>query len=361
MKTLTIDSSILRRAMVQLQQAMATRNFIPALDNIRATMTPGSIKLLTTDSEITIITTLECQTKDSHEFLIPFADLKRITALERGVLEFAITKDSIIITCGEDSFNLGAPMHIDEFPKVDRLPDGGGITLDSNMMQSIKAALLTVEKDKDTFKPAFKNVLLHFHGNKFNVASSDASYLFWRWHPIENDIEEWVPIPPNIVHALDGMPGAVVCWNKTNVGFVTNDTTVIARRPVEKYPNYFVIVPAPEWNGTCFRYDLLNAVLKCQIAGNHIDQVVIEPGNGSWELSSDQGEASKIVKVKIDGTYEGKVPRIAFNGTRLVTILKQMKEDVQELRIMITEHNKPILISPKDDDQTKSVLASLVL
>jgi DNA polymerase-3 subunit beta len=351
MKKFTIQSDVLREAVKKLQQAIANKAPIPIIDNILVQVHKNEVVFIATDLELTIFYKCVCECDDASDFnfLMPFADVKRIVAVELGELQIAFQPDrTVIIKGNSDEFNLGVTADVTEFPNVTRLPKKNHIELNGTLVESLNAALLTVGKNE--LQPMLTNILLEFKKNVLNVVSTDAHCLYRKRHTIESDLKEQLMISPKIAKALDGFSKITVYFNSQNIAFESEQITVISKQVDGKYPNYEKVIPESVWNTTCDRKVLEVAINKCNVVESTYREVVFTLGAEEFDLESKSTDTGKSARTMITGMYNGECGNIALNGKQLLTILSQLPKDVEKIRLSITAANKAVNISPEGDD-----------
>ena len=362
MKKIIIDSTILRNAVNKLQQAIPRKSFLPVLNNLHVQISKGIATLTATDLELTIICRVPCESNDSFKLLLPFEDIKRIVLLynEPLVIEINDKKETTVL-CGEDFFNLGLPFNIADFPPIDKIPNVTGIPLDDSVFQYINIALLSSEKDVyNAINQSFANALLHFKDNFLNIVCTDAKLLFRKTIPVPKEAEElFIQVTPKIAGALKGLGGITMFNGDAKIIFQTDSITVIGNLPVDKYPNYQRVIPNYEFNSTVSKSEIQNALLKCAVIGDVRNEIIITTTDTTFRFESRIKELNKASSTTIDVQYSGACKKIAVNGNYLLTLLKQVGDDVKELCLSITGQDKVILIMPKGDDSMLLLLAPI--
>lgn len=358
MKKFKIQCDVLREAVKKLQQAISDKPAVPAIENLLVQKIKGEAIFIATDLELTIYYRCFCDGEGEYSFLMPFKDLKKITALASGPLTISVADSREIIVSSEtDKFNLGIPVAVDDFPSVPKVPKKNSLELNSTFIDTINAAMLTVGKDET--RPVLQNICLDFKKKSLTVVSTDTTCIFTKRYTIESDFNEMLLISPKAAKAMDGFINTTIYFTQNVIAFECAQMTVVVKRHEDKYPNYKSVIPEAVYNGSCDREEIELALQKCCIVEVFEKQTVLTLSASAIDLESQSADTGKSCKTSIAGSFDGEVGNIAFNGKKLLTTLDQLPREIKKIRFSISDAQKPMLISPEGDDSMTLLIASL--
>ncbi|RYZ52900.1 MAG: hypothetical protein EOP49_08500 [Sphingobacteriales bacterium] len=72
MKKLIISAELLKPALAKLAHVVQQKSLIPAASSLYCKVTPNQLELIGTNTEITIIIKLVCESQETFDFLLPF-------------------------------------------------------------------------------------------------------------------------------------------------------------------------------------------------------------------------------------------------------------------------------------------------
>jgi DNA polymerase III sliding clamp (beta) subunit (PCNA family) len=191
------------------------------------------------------------------------------------------------------------------------------------------------------------------------MVSTDAHYLFTHTFPVESKAEDQLLISTKIAKALDGFESTEIFWNSKHIGFHSNNITVIATRPDDKYPAYKNVIPDYPANLLLDREEVLNALQRCCLSSNASKQTVIllHEEAGTIRFIADDIDFNRKIQVDVNGAYRGPVDRIAVSADRLLTMMKQVNYD--KINLHIHHQDKAVLLTSESDAEYLALLMPL--
>ena len=355
MEKLIISSETLKPALGKLGQAIGSNTGLPILGNLYFKVTPGFVDIIASNLEITLIYRINDPTAtETFEFLVPFDFVNKIVAINRHCpLEF-INGNVIKIKGPNDTYDIKATAKVQDYPPLPQVPTGNAFEVDSQLLTTLKVALLTTSKQGGRFP----HVLMELAPDKVTIASTDGSFMCFskEFTSTQQDTEELL-LSHKVIKVLEGSNKAKISYDTERIVFVCGCTTIINTRSTEKFPNFRAIFP-PEWPGnlTLSKHELLEALGKCSLSKDPFmtTRLDFEKSN---EIRFSATDDYIDINVSIQGNYTGPVKYTAVGSDKLLQLLNQV--EYGEITLAIHDSYRSIVITSSEDERYKALLMPL--
>ena len=348
MKKVIISSDSLKTALQKLSHAINVKAPLPILANIYCVVADGRMKMMATNTELSIEYELLVDAEEPFDFLLPFDFIHKIVSITRHMPISIEAGKKLKITCGEDVYEVKVAEKIEDLPKWPELPKKKSAVIDAAVISALSTALATVSNNDN--KPALQKVLLEFLSGKVTVASTDGSYAVFsqEFDGSGFEEEEELLIGPKEIKVLQGELNVSVSFTQKLIGFKAPSTTIIVTRPQAAFPKFRQIFP-DNWpvNLKVKKELLLEALEKCSLCQSQFKAADIDLSKkGKIKFTAKDHQVK--VNVEVAGDYEGSVESTAINSERFLKVLGQIEQDEVGLAIhdgrraiIITSENKP--------------------
>jgi len=355
MNKLIISSETLKPALNKLGQAIGSNTALPILGNLYFKVTPGFVDIIASNLEITLIYRINDPTAtESFEFLVPFEFVNKIVAINRHCpLEF-INGTVLKIKGPNDTYDIKASEKVADYPKLPEVPVWNNFEIDSQLLSTLKVALVT------TCKPGgrFPHVLMELAPGKITIASTDGSFMCFSKEFVssqENTAE--LLLSHKVIKVLEGSDNAKLSYDDDRIAFVSGYITIINTRSTEKFPNFRAIFPQ-EWPGnlTLSKHELLEALGKCSLSKDPFMTTRMDfdkPQQIRFSATDDFID----INVSIQGEYTGPVKYTAVGADKLLQLLNQV--DYSEITLAIHDSRRSIVVTSSEDEGYKALLMPL--
>lgn len=344
MKKLTITSDALKPALAKLSQAINIKNSLPALVNVYCKVTPNQLELIGTDTEITICYRLDCEAKESFDFLLPFEFLNKIVALSKGFILNIEAGKVVKISCNNDVFEVKSNSKLSDFPKLQGFPFDNIFTLGSQILQTLNTALATI----GFIKPAFEFVCLDLAPKKLTVASTDGAYVVYTQElESENDYTQQLLLSAKVIKALNGTTDARASYNDKIIGIDNGVMQIIIVKTEHKFPKYNSLFPTENnTNLSINKYVLIDAFNKCALSTDPFKTTTMNFGlKNSVELSANDDTVNIDLAIEANNQVTG-TGIIKVNSEKMLKLLHQI--EITDVQFSITDKNKAVVISSQE-------------
>lgn len=340
----------LQKGIQTVQNAVSQKSSLPILFNILLeTVKNNKIRLVATDLEIGIISTIDAEIQEEGAISIPAKKISDIVKELPGMkLSLSAKKNNqIIIKCEKSTFKMmGLPK--DEFPKVPELVDEDVLTLPQKLLKTmLNMTLFAVSKDETRY--ILTGVLFMAMESKLRLVATDGRRLatIEKEIPKSGGLVKKVIIPAKAVLELTRIlkdEGEVkISFSENQLSFELDDTLLITRLIEGEYPNYEQVIPKQVEEKIRLNKDLFYSAMKRASLFTTPDSqsIKLEILKNKLIISKSAQDGSES-REEIDCDYNGEEMTIGFNPNYLMDVLKNIDEE--EVGFELTSPDKPGVI-----------------
>lgn len=348
MKIKIIRSKFLE-GLKKVQNIVAGKGSLQIIQNAMIEAEDGKLNLVTTDLDISIKSTVDCEVVESGATTLPVRLLfSTISSCAEGVVELeSDVQDRARISAGSASFKLSG-MNVSDFPALPSAEDAFAYTLpQATLREMLRKTAYAVSQDET--RKTLKGVLMSFKEGKLTMVATDGRRLALVEHEVEFPAaaERDIILPSKVVaelqRSLSGDGDVKVTIEKSQVSFNLGYTQIYSKLLDEIYPNYRQVIPTSSREKIVVdRKLLLDALDRASV-------MTVEESSSTRltfeanqllvsSVAVDIGEAKDIVPIK----YSGEKIDIVFNPTYVKEPLKAIDED--EVTIELNNGSSPAII-----------------
>jgi DNA polymerase III subunit beta len=356
MKITVLKSDILK-GVGKVITAVNPRNTLPILSNILLeTIDTDTIKIVGTDLEIGIISSVKADISEKGEITIPakkFMDIIKESPEEE--IDIQVTKNnSITIKSGKAFFKLmGLPK--DDFPKFSEIDLSNAVEIEKAVLKEC-VDLVSFAISTDETRYVLNGALVIIKDKKIKMISTDGRRLAIVEKPLDikpkADFE--VIVPTKTLHEIskniqeeEGTVTVVEIGNQ--IFFKIDETTIISRLIEGHFPNYEQVIPSEERiKATIDREKLLATIRRVSLLTSLESQAIKVDllKNNKMILSSrspNLGESKEEIELELQ---QGEDITMGFNPLYLIDVLKHL--DIKSVELTLNSPEKPGVISGKE-------------
>ena len=332
-----------------VQNIVGAKSSLPILQNVLLEAEGNTLTMTTTDLDISIKSSVECEVVESGSSTLPAKLLfNSISKAGEVPVEVDVGEEQKgTIVAGSAKFRLsGLPSS--DFP---RLPEGDDSFVYEMESQTLKEMLrkTAYAASQDDTRRTLKGVLMGFKDMKLTMVATDGRRLALveKEMEISKDSERDIVLPSKTVQELQrslGSDGNVkIMVEKSQVCFEMKNLKIYSKLIDDVYPNYSVVIPREHKETIAIdRQLLLDALERTSVMSMdeaHSIRLSFEDNRLSVSsAASEIGSASDEVPIK----YAGEKIEIMFNPTYVMDPLKAIDDD--EVRIEIKDGHAPVVI-----------------
>ena len=333
----------------KVQNIVAGKGSLQIIQNAMLEAGDGKLSLVTTDLDISIKSTVECEVVEAGATTLPVKLLfSTISSCAEGVVELETDlQERARISAGSAVFKLSG-MNVADFPALPSTEDAFAYTLpQATLREMLRKTSYAVSQDET--RKTLKGVLMSFKEGKLTMVATDGRRLALVEHEIEFPAaaEKDIILPSKVVselqRSLSGDGEVRITIEKTQVAFNLGETQIYSKLLDEIYPNYRQVIP--QSCGQKIEVDrklLLDAIDRASV-------MMMEESSSTRltfdsnqllvsSVAADIGEAKDVVPIK----YSGEKIEIVFNPSYVKDPLKAIDED--EITIELNNGSSPAVI-----------------
>lgn len=366
---LIISSSDLLKGLMAISKAIPAKSSLPILENFLFEAKNGALTITASDSELTMRTCIKAEsTQEEGAIAVPARHmLELLKELPDQPIEIHTIKENYF----ECSW-MGGASTLPYFP-ADEYPAISGVT--SEMVKVEFPAQILVDginstiyaADEDEMRPVMNGILFDMSENGTTMVASDSRKLICY-------TTTQVKTPEQSCFILHKKPAAIlrsvigketekvsISYDGKSAVFSFDDTLVICRLIVGKYPKYRDVIPQNNSNILKIdRVQLQNCVKRVAVCANKAsNQIKFDLVSNSLEVSAQDMGFSIAAHEKTQCQYDGQPMEIGFKSSFLVDILANLS--CEEVIIKMSDPKRAALLLPcEQKDETEKICAILM-
>lgn len=324
-----------------VEKAASNKALQPVLANIYIeTIDKGTIKLIATDLDLTVIALVDAQVEEEGKITLPSSTLKEIVSkLGNKLITFEMAPDTntVNITCQNSKFDI-IGISANEFP-----PEVYNVeTADADCLE-IEIKPLTKAVEQAGFAAAsyetsnlLSGIVCDIQNEVLEIASTDGNRLARVREKIKNPEgkSQQLIIPSKALNEFIRISSYIeedsvkIYTEKTKIIFKSEKTTTISRLLEGQFPKYNQLIPSESPKTAQVNVSqLISAIERVAIMVNDKTSIVkLEFTNNLLKLTADTPDSGKSEEeLAINYNYEDLA--IAFNYKFLLDALKKIDGD----------------------------------
>ncbi len=324
-----------------VERATSMKALQPVLLNIYIeTIDKGTIKLVATDLDLTVIALVDAQVEEEGKITLPSKTLNEIVSkLGDKLITFEMKPDetSVNITCQNSKFDI-IGISANEFP-----PEVHNVELNAENSFEIAVKPLTKAVRQAGFAAAnyeasnlLSGIVCDISGSQLEIASTDGNRLARVREKIDNkdNVTNQLIIPSRTLNEFIKMSALIedenvkIYTERTKLIIKSERTTTISRLLEGQFPKYNQLIPAESPKEALVSVpELIGALERVSIMVNDKTSIVkLYFSQGKLKLTADTPDSGKS-EDELDIVYNAEDLEIAFNYKFVLEALKNMDCD----------------------------------
>ena len=355
----------LSRGLTVVGRAVAARTTLPITQNVLGSTDQSRLKLVATNTEISITTWIGAQIEEEGSLTLPARLLTElVNSLPSERIDIATTpqENGVSITCARFDANMNG-IDAEEFPPIPTVESGMGVRIDPKILTDAINHVAFAAATEDS-RPVLTGIKIEITDDKFTFAAADG----FRLAVYEGKLLEAPPegasfiVPARALQEVNRLIGGqhdpvelMVTATQSAALFKLENIELVTQLLQGAFPNYSQLIPQSyDTRALVNLQDFARATKSASIFardGSGIVRIIVsggidgEPGNitvasKAEELGDNEG--------KIDAQVDGEEAKIAFNSKYLSEVLDILGDN--EVALETTSPSSPGVIRPIDTD-----------
>jgi len=356
------SSASLLKQLQKISGVLSTSNTLPILDNFLFEITSGQLTVSASDSETTISTTMDVDSKDEGKVCIPAKLLLEVLKnLPDQPCTFTVEKTTLAIEIAYDNGKSSmVGYNGDDYPRTPALETPSSIRITGNILATaINKTLFAT--GLDDLRPVMSGVFCEFSPENITFVATDAHKLvrYTRTDSQATGSSSFIlpKKPLNLLKAIVSSEEEVqLDYNDSNAVFTFGEFILTCRLIDGKYPNYEAVIPKENPNVlTIDRVQFLSSVKRVSIFANKTThQIKLKLAGSELSLSAEDIDFSNKSNERITCNYSGEDMEIGFNSRFLMEMLNNL--ETNEVRLEMSEPSRAGLLMPSESNENEDIL-----
>jgi len=345
----------------KLNSVIPTRSPLPILDNILFELSGNELKLLASDLEIFIRTTLEVDGKKDGKVAIP---AKKLLEISRTLTSATLTvevneKNRITIKTTNGKYTIGGEP-AEDFPTPEEKNDLNKLELDGHTMRRCLSKIIHAV-NTDELRRNMAGILLDLNKNELKFVATDGFRLgkiIKDDFKSQSEAEEKIIIPlktSNLILRLNNNDDTVIEFDDNDLKISFSGIEIFSKLIDDTFPSYENVIPND--NDKILKIkknELSNSLKRALIFADVITKRVrLEIMNNALLIKADNPEIGSegeetiecnFVSNNGEEDFDKKPFLIAFNAGYLLDAVSQMETD--EINISFGNPSKAAITTP---------------
>lgn len=324
-----------------VERATSVKALQPVLMNILIeTINKGTIKLVATDLDYTVIAEVDAQVEEMGKITLPSKTLNEIVSkLGDKLITFNMNEGetTVNITCQNSKFDI-IGISANEFPQElsnVNMKDEEGFEIEIRpFVKAVKQAGFAAASFETS--NLLSGIVCDISSNILEIASTDGNRLARVREKIDNkeNKAKQLIIPSKTLNEFIKMSGFIdeetvkIYTEDTKIIIKSEKTTTISRLLTGQFPKYNQLIPQESPKTATVNVSQMSSALeRVSIMVNEKTSIVkLEFSNNNLKLTADTPDAGKSEE-NIDIDYSGDELTIAFNYKFVLEALKNIESD----------------------------------
>lgn len=331
----TASQASLTQALAIVMKGVAGTSTLPILSGVLVRAQDGVIEFQTSNYTISVRHRIAARVEEEGSMVVPCKMLSNITkTLPDAPVSFETEERQVKIVCEKSSFRLNT-FDVNDFPEFPTFALTSSVELPADILAEMVSRVWRVTST-DKNRPVLNGVFMTVENNTVRLVATDSYRLAVcdtqvETSTLEGSFELNVPSEAfnDALNITGGQGTIMIGATDTQVVFVADNTTYVARRIEGMYPNYKALLPSTCATSLKIDVEALTAALKrvSVIAQNNSAvkfEIDTEAGiMGLSAISNDQDAANETIDVEA----EGPSGTIAFNYHYILGCLNALSRE----------------------------------
>lgn len=366
-----VSSTGLLSHLTAISKVISSKSTMPILDNFLFRITETGLTITASDSESTLITTLELDNVEGQGVIAIPAKLLIDTLREfpEQPLTFQIDGSSFGIQIFSENGKYSIVGYDGEdYPEVPVADEDAVTTMAVNrqvLLKGIEKTLFATADDE--LRPVMNGIYIELTPDYMSFVASDAHKLVrYRRTDAKSEMNASFILPKKPAALLRSLLSredneVKLQFNEKNAFFKMSNYELICRLVEGNYPSYNSVIPVNNPNSMVIdRLAFYNTVKRVSVFANQASNLVkLTIGGNQLVVSAQDIDFSISAVERLSCEYEGDDMEIGFKSTFLQEILSNLPS--ADIRLEMSDPSRAGLLLPEEkEDENEDVLMLLM-
>mgnify|MGYP001775580884 CR=1 FL=1 len=364
-----VSSTVLSAHLQAISRVINSKNALPILDCFLFELQDGTLSVTVSDSETTMVTTLEVVENDADGrfAIVARTLLDALKEIPEQPLTFDINLDTLEMTVQYQNGKYSlVGQNADEFPTPATLGAGAvRVEMDAQvLLNGINRAIFATADDE--LRPVMNGIYFDITTEDITMVASDGHKLVrcktLAAHGSERAAFILPKKPANLMKSiLPKEQGEVsIEFDDRNAAFTLEGYRMVCRLIEGRYPNYNSVIPKNNPNKiTVDRTQLIGALKRVSIFSSQASSLIkLRMENNLMVISAQDIDFSTSAEETLACQYAGNPMSIGFKSTFLIDILNNIAAD--EVSIELADPSRAGVIIPIEQEENEDLLMLLM-
>jgi DNA polymerase-3 subunit beta len=346
-----VDRDAFAHAVAWTARSLPTRPSVPVLAGIRLDLAGGRLKMSSFDYEVAAEATIDVESNDIAELLVPGRLLAEIAqALPEHPVDVKVAGVKVVVTCGPARFKL-TTMPVEDYPNLPDMPPVSGRVNGGQFAAAV--AKVAVAAGKDDTLPMLTGIRLEVADGTITLAATDRYRLAvgtLKWQEGSPGVAATAMVPAKILAAAAktfadagdveiSLPGEE---NSGLLGLSGDGRRMTTRLLDPEFPNYRALLPTEfTAHADLPTGKFVEAVKRVALVADKETPVRLSFADGQVTIEAgagDEAEGDEVLPVE----WTGEPTTIAFNHAYLLEGVAASGSP--KVRLNVTTPVKPAIL-----------------
>ena len=364
-----VSSTALSSHLQAISRVINSKNALPILDCFLFELEDGTLSVTVSDSETTMVTTVEVNESDTNGRFAVVAKtlLDALKEIPEQPLTFDVNPDNYEITVQYQNGKYSLMgQNADEFPQSATLGDNAvRVEMEAEvLLGGINRSVFATADDE--LRPVMNGIYFDITTEDITMVASDGHKLV-RLRNLSVKSPERASFilpkkPANLLKGLLSKEGEMVSikFDDNNAYINCVNFEMVCRLIEGRYPNYNSVIPQENpFKVTIDRISFLNALKRVSVFSNPASSLVkLQLKENEMLVSAQDIDFSTSAEEKIVCSFDGTELSIGFKATYLIEILSNINSE--EVILELADPSRAGLIVPSENEENEDLLMLLM-
>lgn len=338
------------------------RQTLPILSNIYFSINEGELKLIGSDLEVQVGSTLKIESDENFKITIPARKLLDIcrSLPEDSNLNLNFHENTLILKSGKSRFTLRT-LPADEYPLFDESNYINEINIEQKVLSKAFGKTIFCMAQQDV-RYYLNGLMMEIVNGELQTVASDGHRLALSKNAINNESQtiSQVIVPrkaaQELLKLVEKQEGVVnIKFAKNNIKFTLDNVQLNAKLIDGRFPDFKNVIPEESKHNLLVNKQVFQSALSrvSILANEKYKGICLDLTSQLMTINANNSEQDEAVEeVIVD--YKGEAISMGFNSSYLMDALNVIESD--KIKVSFTDTNSSCLLENPSDQSSRFVI-----